>query len=324
MKKFLFLLFGVLMFAACGGEDVTDSATQQVTYEPTATSAPATEMPQEAEEAAENETDTQTDEAVADSYPNAIVSLSPTATEMLFAIGAGDQVIAVDNYSYYPPQAPVVDDLSGFSPNVEAIAAFEPDLVVLSNPTIQEELELLGIDVFVAAAAVDLEDVYTQISELGDATGNANGASIVVDQMREQIGEIVAAIDMPDEPLTYFHELDPTLYSVTSSTFIGQIYSMAGVENIADAADGAATSQYPQLTQEFILESDPDIIFFADAQCCSQTVATISERPGWSELTAVRNQHVFEMDADIASRWGPRLVQFLETVLSALKTVAGS
>ena len=312
------------MFAACGGEDVTDSATQQVTYEPTATSAPATEMPQEAEEAAENEADAQTDEAVADSYPNAIVSLSPTATEMLFAIGAGDQVIAVDNYSYYPPQAPVVDDLSGFSPNVEAIAAFEPDLVVLSNPTIQEELELLGIDVFVAAAAVDLEDVYTQISELGDATGNANGASIVVDQMREQIGEIVAAIDMPDEPLTYFHELDPTLYSVTSSTFIGQIYSMAGVENIADAADGAATSQYPQLTQEFILESDPDIIFFADAQCCSQTVATISERPGWSELTAVRNQHVFEMDADIASRWGPRLVQFLETVLSALKTVAGS
>ena len=142
--------------------------------------------------------------------------------------------------------------------------------------------------------------------------------------MREQIGEIVAAIDRPDEPLTYFHELDPTLYSVTSSTFIGQIYSMAGVENIADAADGAGTSQYPQLTQEFILESDPDIIFFADAQCCSQTVATISERPGWSELTAVRNQHVFEMDADIASRWGPRLVQFLETVLSALKTVAGS
>ena len=324
MKKFLFLLFGVLMFAACGGEDVTDSATQQVTYEPTATSAPATEMPQEAEEAAENEADAQTDEAVADSYPNAIVSLSPTATEMLFAIGAGDQVIAVDNYSYYPPQAPVVDDLSGFSPNVEAIAAFEPDLVVLSNPTIQEELELLGIDVFVAAAAVDLEDVYTQISELGDATGNANGASIVVDQMREQIGEIVAAIDMPDEPLTYFHELDPTLYSLTSSTFIGQIYSMAGVENIADAADGAGTSQYPQLTQEFILESDPDIIFFADAQCCSQTVATISERPGWSELTAVRNQHVFEMDADIASRWGPRLVQFLETVLSAVKTVAGS
>ena len=90
MKKFLLLLFGVLMFAACGGEDVTDSATQQVTYEPTATSAPATEMPQEAEEAAENEADTQTDEAVADSYPNAIVSLSPTATEMLFAIGAGD------------------------------------------------------------------------------------------------------------------------------------------------------------------------------------------------------------------------------------------
>ena len=176
MKKFVFLLFGVLMFAACGGDDATDSATQQVTYEPTATSAPVTEMPQEAQETAENEADAQTDEAVVDNYPKAIVSLSPTATEMLFAIGAGDQVIAVDNYSYWPPQAPVIDDLSGFNPNVEAIAAFGPDLVVLSDSGVQEELELLGIDVFVAAAAVDLEDVYTQIGGLGDATGNANGA----------------------------------------------------------------------------------------------------------------------------------------------------
>ena len=109
----------------CGGEDATDSATQQVTYEPAATSAPATEMPQEAEEVIENEADTQSDEAVADRLSQLrLFLLSPTATEMLFAIGAGDQVIAVDNYSYYPPQAPVVDDLSGFSPNVEAIAAF--------------------------------------------------------------------------------------------------------------------------------------------------------------------------------------------------------
>ena len=329
VKKFLFLVFGLLIFVSCGSDDVADSANEQITYEPTATSSLATEIPEEAEESAEAEESVESDAdaqpgvTVVDNYPRAIVSLSPTATEMLFAIGAGDQVIAVDNYSYYPPEAPVVGDLSGFSPNVEAIAAFQPDLVLLSNPTIQEELELLGINVFVASSAVDLDEVYSQIAEIGDITGNSDGASVLVAQMKEQIEAIVASIDVPAEPLTYFHELDPTLYSVTSSTFIGQIYSMAGVENIADAADGAGTSQYPQLTQEFILESDPDIIFFADAQCCSQTVATISERPGWSELTAVRNQHVFEMNADIASRWGPRLVQFLDTVLSALKTVAG-
>ena len=323
MRKFLFLVFGLLIFVSCGSDNVADSANEQITYEPTATSSLATEIPEEAEESAESDADAQPDVTVVDNYPKAIVSLSPTATEMLFAIGAGDQVIAVDNYSYYPPEAPVVGDLSGFSPNVEAIAAFQPDLVLLSNPTIQEELELLGINVFVASSAVDLDEVYSQIAEIGDITGNSDGASVLVAQMKEQIEAIVASIDVPAEPLTYFHELDPMLYSVTSSTFIGQIYSMAGVENIADAADGAGTSQYPQLTQEFILESDPDIIFFADAQCCSQTVATISERPGWSELTAVRNQHVFEMNADIASRWGPRLVQFLDTVLSALKTVAG-
>ena len=322
MKKYLFLVLGLLMLAACGSDNATDSTNQQVTDEPAATSAPATEVPQEAEEVIENEADAQSDEAVAEDYPTAIVSLSPTATEMLFAIGAGEQVIAVDNYSYFPPEATVVDDLSGFNPNVEAIALFEPDLVVLSNPTIQEELELLGIDVFVASAAVDLDEVYSQIAEIGDLTGNSDGASALVAQMKEQIAGIVAAIDVPAEPLTYFHELDPTLYSVTSSTFIGQIYAMAGVENIADAADEGGTLSYPQLTQEFILEADPDIIFFADAQCCSQTVESISERPGWSELTAVRNQHVFEMNADIASRWGPRLVQFLETVRSALQTVA--
>ena len=200
MKKYLFLVLGLLMLAACGSDNATDSTNQQVTDEPAATSAPATEVPQEAEEVIENEADAQSDEAVAEDYPTAIVSLSPTATEMLFAIGAGEQVIAVDNYSYFPPEAPVVDDLSGFNPNVEAIALFEPDLVVLSNPTIQEELELLGIDVFVASAAVDLDEVYSQIAEIGDLTGNSDGASALVAQMKEQIAGIVAAIDVPAEP----------------------------------------------------------------------------------------------------------------------------
>ena len=328
MKKILFLFFGLLMFAACGTNDSTDSATQQATFEPTATSSLATEVPDESGQTAEPDeteealTDTETDEALAESYPRAIVSLSPTATEMLFAIGAGPQVIAVDNYSYYPPEAPVVEDLSGWNPNVEAIASFEPDLVVLSDSGIQEELELLGIDVYVASAATDLDGVYNQISEIGAITGNTESASGVIAQMKEQIGQIVAAIEMPSETLTYYHELDDTLYSVTSSTFIGQIYAMTGLENIADPADEDGTSWgYPQLNEEFILEADPDIIFYADAECCAQTKDTISARPGWSALSAVRNGNIFEMDNDISSRWGPRLVEFLQIVSSAVATV---
>ncbi|MEC9114454.1 MAG: ABC transporter substrate-binding protein [Actinomycetota bacterium] len=328
MKKILFLFFGLLVFAACGTDDPKDSATQQATFEPTATSSLATEVPDESDqtdepdETEEAHTDTQTDEALAESYPRAIVSLSPTATEMLFAIGAGPQVIAVDNYSYHPPEAPVVEDLSGWNPNVEAIASFEPDLVLLSDSGIQEELELLGIDVYVASAATDLDGVYSQINEIGAITGNRESASSVVAQMKDEIGQIVAAIEMPSETLTYYHELDDTLYSVTSSTFIGQIYAMTGLENIADPADEDGTSWgYPQLSEEFILEADPDIIFYADAECCAQTKDTISARPGWSALSAVRNGNIFEMDNDISSRWGPRLVEFLQIVSSAVATV---
>ena len=325
MKKCLSIVFGLLILAACGSDTPADPSTQQVTYEPTATSVPAAEVPEdlaEAEESAESDSETQADESVVEIYPKAIVSLSPTATEMLFAVGAGGQVIAVDDYSYYPPEAPVVEGLSGWNPNVEAIASFEPDLVVLSDSGVQEELQLLGIEVFVAPAALDLDDVYEQMLALGDLTGNAGIADEAVLAMQAAIQEIIAEIKMANEPLTYFHELDDTLYSVTSSTFIGQIYAMTGLVNIADPADedGSAWG-YPQLSEEFILQADPDIIFYADGKCCAQSVSSISARPGWSELSAVRNGNIFEVDSDISSRWGPRLVDFLETVSDAVATV---
>ncbi|HAX05115.1 MAG TPA: ABC transporter substrate-binding protein [Acidimicrobiaceae bacterium] len=320
MKKVMSIFFSLLLLAACGDSGSTTLNTDAVTSEPAAESAVATEMPAQSQETTEP-SDVKLDGPAID-YPESIVSLSPTATEMLFAIGAGEQVIAVDNYSYWPPQAPVVDDLSGWNPNVEAIAAFEPDLVILSDTGVQEELELLGIQVYIAAAAVELEDVYSQLEEIGEITGNSDGSSIVIGEMREQIKEIVEAIELPADSLTYFHELDDTLYSVTSSTFIGQIYAMTGLKNIADPADEDGTAWgYPQLSEEFILQADPDIIFFADATCCAQSLSTISARPGWSELSAVRNGNIFEMDSDISSRWGPRLVDFLKTVSDAVSTV---
>jgi len=320
MKKVISIFFGLLLLAACGDSGPPTVNAETVAYEPGAESAVATEMPAQSQETTEP-SDVELDGPVID-FPESIVSLSPTATEMLFVIGAGEQVIAVDNFSYWPPEAPVVDDLSGWNPNVEAIAAFEPDLVILSDTGVQEELELLGIQVYVAAAAVELEDVYSQLEEIGEITGNSDGSSMVIGQMREQIKEIVEAIELPEDSLTYFHELDDTLYSVTSSTFIGQIYAMTGLKNIADPADEDGTAWgYPQLSEEFILQADPDIIFFADATCCAQSLSTISARPGWSELSAVRNGNIFEMDSDISSRWGPRLVDFLKTVSDAVSTV---
>ena len=124
-------------------------------------------------------------------------------------------------------------------------------------------------------------------------------------------------------PLTYFHELDTALYTVTSDTFIGQIYGLLGLESIADEAAGAADAGgYPQLSEEFIVDADPDVIFLADAQCCDQSPATVAARPGWENLTAVTSGNVVVVDEDVASRWGPRTVDFLREVAEALSVGA--
>jgi iron complex transport system substrate-binding protein len=261
-----------------------------------------------------------------DERPERLVSLSPTATEMLFAIGAGEQVVAVDEFSYYPPEAPTTN-LSGTEPNIEAIAKYEPDLVVASADAgdLGSSLGALDIPLLVAPAAQTLDDSYGQIEQLGAATGNVANAADVVASMRSEINALVDSAPDFEEPLTYYHELDQTYFSVTSDTFIGQVYGLVGLRNIADEAKGAG-SQYPQLSAEFIVKADPDIIFLADTKCCDQSAATIRKRPGWGEIDAVKNDAVVELDDDIASRWGPRIVDYLRDVVEAvseLKPVAG-
>jgi len=247
----------------------------------------------------------------------AIISLSPTATEMLFAIGAGDQVIAVDDYSNYPAEAlEKPHDLSGFEPNVEAIAALEPDLVIMSSDTIQEQLESLGIAVWVGPAAVTFDDVYTQIEQLGAATGHIAEAAELVLQMQTDIEAAVAAVPAGGEGLTYYHELDPTLYSVTSNSFLGEVYGLFGLVNIADGAQPG--NDYPQLNPEFVVEANPDLIFLADTKCCAETPETVSARPGWDAIAAVQNGNVIAMDDDLASRWGPRIVDYIAAVSAAV------
>ena len=252
----------------------------------------------------------------------AIISLSPTATEILFAIGAGDQVLAVDDQSDYPPEAPTTD-LSGFQPNVEAVAAYEPDLVVFQAGTedVVSGLDALGIETLVQPAAVTLDDTYDQIAELGMVTGREDEAAGLVDNMRTSIDELVAQVPDRPEPPTYYHELDPDLFSVTSQTFIGGIYDLAGLENVADAASAdAELPGYPQLSAEYLVESDPDFVFLADTSG-GQTADSFAARPGFDVLSAVRNDRVVELDDDVASRWGPRVVELLRRIVEATATV---
>lgn len=255
------------------------------------------------------------------SRPERIVSLSATATEMLFAIGAGDQVTAADEYSTFPAEAPTTD-LSGFQPNVEAISAFDPDLVIVTMDPgeLIVSLETLGIPTILLPTAVTIEESYDQIEQLGVATGNVGGAAEVVAQMQSDIDEILASIERPDEPYTYYHELTPDFYSVSGATFIGDVYRRLGLTSIADEV-GEAGGPYPQLSPEFIIESDPDIILLADAACCDVTPEEVSERPGWDTISAVQDGAIVVLDEDIASRWGPRIVDLMRDVADAIRAL---
>ena len=262
------------------------------------------------------------------SRPTAIVSLSPTATEMLYAIGAGNQVKAVDLNSDYPPGVPHTQ-LDGNNPNVEGIANYKPDLVVASNePTsVDSQLGALGIPVVSDPAAANLSQEYAQFEELGKLTGHEAQARAEVAKIKSQVARIVASVHRPAHPVTYYYELDQTYYSATSSTFIGQVLGLLGLHNIADAAKGAAASGgYPQLSGEFILKSNPNYILLADTICCGQSAGTVAQRPGWSGLAAVKGGRVLGLNDDIASRWGPRIVVLLSEVAAEMKAhpVGGS
>jgi iron complex transport system substrate-binding protein len=269
--------------------------------------------------------DSTADTATSDA-PERIVSLSPSATETLFAIGAGDQVRADDSMSNIPPEAPD-SDLSANQPNVEAIASNDPDLVVVdgTDPELVDGLEAIDFEVLEAPAPASLDDLYAQIEEIGAATGHADEADRLAADMAADIEAALAQLPERDEALTYYHELDDTLYSVTSETFLGNLYAMAGLENIADAADPDGTSGgYPQLSAEYLVDADPDLVFLADAKCCGQTAATFAARPGFGGLRAVAGGDVVLLDDDVASRWGPRVVDLLTQIVNTIVAADGA
>jgi iron complex transport system substrate-binding protein len=251
--------------------------------------------------------------------PTRIVSLSPTATETLFAIGAGSQVVAVDDQSDFPKSAPKTT-LSGFTPNVEAIASYRPDLVLFAYDIkgLSEALRRLGITVLQHDAAKSFKGAYQQIRQLGKVTGRPAAADRLVTRMRSQIAGIVKRARATGERLSVYHELTPDLYSATSKTFVGQVYTALGLRNIADAVPDTFGTGYPQLAAEYVVSASPDVIVLADSICCGQKASTVAARPGWDRISAVRTGSIVRVHDSIASRWGPRLVDFFRAMSSAL------
>ena len=251
--------------------------------------------------------------------PDRIVSLSATHTEILYAVGAGDRVVATDLFSNYPAAAEATEKVDSFSLNVEAVAGLDPDLVILAfDPgDAVDGLAALGIPAILFDAPADLEGAFGQWIDVARLTGDTVVAQGLVADARDRLRDVTDRLPQTLRAPTYYHELDPDLYTVTSSTFLGAVYGAVGLENVADAADESGFG-YPQLSPEYLVSVDPDYVFLADTKCCDVTPENFAQRPALGTLTAVASDRVVALDDDLASRWGPRVVDFIELVAAAV------
>jgi iron complex transport system substrate-binding protein len=254
--------------------------------------------------------------------PTRIVSLAPSITETLFAIGAGSQVVGVTTFCNFPAEAAALTKVGGFTADtlsLEAIIDLDPDLVLAGDAgqlAPLEALKPLGIPVLLFAPG-QLQEVYADIEQLGAITGHESEAATALAAMRGRIERIVkVAADIPaDQRLRVFWEVfDEPLMTAGPTTFIGQLIELAGAQNIfADASE-----EYPQVSTEAIIERNPDVIVGPDYHADKLTPELIARRPGWDQLAAVKDERVYLLNADIVSRPGPRLADALEELARIL------
>jgi iron complex transport system substrate-binding protein len=266
------------------------------------------------------------------SAPQCVVSLSPTATETLFAIGAGHQVQAVDKDSDYPTKGLPTKRIDSLNPSVEAVVGIckitathpsaKPDLVIISYDAnqIKEKLTGVGVKVIEQDPPSSVSGALDQIRQLGLLTGHVAKADALASTIGATIAKDIASVPThKGKTLTAYYELDTTFYSLTSSTFVGSLLKSLGVVNIADAKNTTADAGYPQLSAEYIVSANPKVIFLADTLCCKASQSTIAKRPGFSKIDAVADHEVIGLNDDVASRWGPRLSLLMNELTKAVK-----
>ena len=304
-----------LLLAACAGDDppaatATASPTPTPTAEPTptATPTPASAFPLTVE-------DSDGKAVTLEAAPERIISYSPGATEILFALEAGDRVVAVDDFSDFPPATEELEKVAYSSPDPERALALEADLLLMASRQREqvEQFRGLGLTVLFIDSAQDIEGVFTTIELLGEVTGNERQAADLAASMRARIEAVTAALAAVEEGPLVFFELTADLYTAGDGTFVGELLTLASARNIA----AGAASSYPQLSAEAIIDAAPDVILLADAEW-GETPEKVCARPGWAAIPACRNDRVHPIDGDLTSRPGPRIVDGLEEVARLL------
>ena len=250
------------------------------------------------------------------SSPKRIISLSPSITEILFEIGSGNQVIAVDNLSNYPNEAPITD-ISAYDPNVEAISLLNPDLVILSYniKNLKTALKKIGIETIYLPAPLNFEDILDQIDYLGLQTGNEDKAKKLISKMKNRM-KTLQKLRENETATKIYHEIDPNYYSPSKFSFIGDIYQKLNYKNVADKAD-ISNLGYPKLSPELIISENPDLIVLPGKD--NKYVEKVKLRPGWGYIEAVKKNNFLLTNNDIASRWGPRILNFASILVEYSK-----
>ena len=250
-----------------------------------------------------------------------IVSLAPSNTEILFAIGAGPQVVGRDQLSDYPEAAKAATDIgSAFEAlNTELIVSLKPDLILAAEINTADQvkaLEDLGLTVYYLKNPTTLEELYSKVDIVAQLTGHEADAAQLIDDLKARVAAVDAKIATATEKPAVFYELDATdpakPYTVGKGTFITLLIERAGGQNIAGDLDS-----YPQLSLEQVVADDPDFIILGDS-AYGITPESVASRPGWAGLSAVTNNQVFPFDDNLVSRPGPRLVDGLEALAKLL------
>jgi len=328
MKKFgkllTLIVFFALVLSACAPAAALDEVTEEVAAEEPVAEEPAEEVVEEAEAEPEMMVFYDDMENMLEfaEYPETIVSIAPSTLEILFAVGAGDQVVGRDEYSAYPEEAMEVVSIGSLYGDLpaEAILALEPDLILAAqtiSPETVTALQDLGLQVYWQQNPETFEDLYENLRDIAALTGNQDMVEAVIEDLEARVTAVEEAVSGTETTPTVFYELDGTdpsnPWTTGSGTFIDYIMTMAGGVNAAADLQG----DYAQMSAEALIVADPDVILLGDA-IFGTTVESVTARAGWEVITAVQNGEVYPFNPDILSIPGPRLVEGLEEMAKLL------
>lgn len=245
--------------------------------------------------------------------PQRIVSLSPGHTEILFAIGAGDQVAGVDTEADFPPEVAGRTRLNAANPNLDALAKLKADLVVITagDSGAEQTLKNAGFQVLTLDMPASFNELFGQIDQLGEITGHIGESDALVDELDRRVLAVIQQAGSQSGPRVY-HEVSADLTTASSMTFPGELYLILNATNVG----GDSPEPYPRLTADQIVAADPEVIILAYEGASPDSVKS---RPGWAGISAVRNDRVFALDPALVTRPGPRLVEGLQKLAQLMR-----